>query len=283
MRELAGVRYNSLSFMSQTDREKPLSSELYDEDYFLTACEGHEEFNRSEGEHLSRRLTQAFAFAGVQPGMRVLDLGCGRGEIVRHVARLGAQSFGVDYAKVAVRMTRRVMEREGGIYGVGRADAKQLPFGANTFDRVLMFDVVEHLHPWELDTCLAEVNRVLKPGGRIIVHTAPNRWYDAYAYPVVRAVRTAMGQGARYPKNPRALNVEINTEVHVNEQDIVRMRRYLTRAKFGAVRVWLDTPPQNRGEGPVLGSLRHIAFKWAPFAWFFQREVFAVGQKPEMQ
>ncbi len=80
--------------------------------------------------------------------------------------------------------------------------------------------------------CLAEVQRVLKPGGQIIVHTAPNRWYDAYAYPVVRALRTAMGQGAKYPSNPRALNVEINTEVHVNEQDILRMRRYLVRATF---------------------------------------------------
>jgi cyclopropane fatty-acyl-phospholipid synthase-like methyltransferase len=265
--------------MSIDKREKPLSSDLYTEEYFRTACEGFEEFNKTEGEHLSRRLKQAFEFASVTPGMKVLDLGCGRGEIVRHVARIGAESYGVDYAKVAVQMTRAVMTSEPGIHGVGRADAKQLPFAAGTFDRVLMFDVVEHLHPWELDACLADVHRVLKPGGQIIVHTAPNRWYDAYAYPFVRAFRTAMGQGAKYPKNPRALNVEINTEVHVNEQDILRMRRFLVRAKFDAVRVWLDTPPQNRAENPVLGSLRHIAFNWVPFAWFFQREVFAVGSK----
>jgi ubiquinone/menaquinone biosynthesis C-methylase UbiE len=265
--------------MKTRSNEKPLPSDLYDEEYFLTACEGYEEFNQSEGEHLSRRLKQAFEFATVAPGMKVLDLGCGRGEIVRHVARLGAQSFGVDYARVAVKMTQQVMQNEAGVWGVGRADAKQLPFAADSFDRVLMFDVVEHLHAWELDACLREVQRVLKPGGQIIVHTAPNRWYDAYAYPLVRAFRTAMGDGAKYPKNPRALNVEINTEVHVNEQDILRMRRYLVRAKFKNVRVWLDTPPQNRGEGAVLGTLRHIAFNWVPFAWFFQREVFAVGMK----
>jgi len=92
-------------------------------------------------------------------------------------------------------------------------------------------------------------------------------------------VRTMMGQGQKYPKNPRALNVEINTEVHVNEQDILRMRRYLTRANFQNVKVWLDTPPQNRGEGTVLSALRHVAFNWVPFTWFFQREVFAVGMK----
>ncbi len=265
--------------MSNQELEKPLPSDLYDEDYFRTACEGYEEFNKTEGEHLSRRLTQAFAVAGVTAGMRVLDLGCGRGEIVRHVARLGAQSFGLDYALVAVQMTKRVMEREGGVHGLVRSDAKHLPYAAGSFDRVLMFDVVEHLHPWELDICLSEVHRVLKPGGQIIVHTAPNRWYDVYAYPVVRALRTLAGQGAKYPSNPRALNVEINTEVHVNEQDILRMRQFLSRAAFKNVKVWLDTPPQNRGEGPLLGALRHVAFNWAPFAWFFQREVFAIGGK----
>ncbi len=265
--------------LQEARREVPLPSELYTEDYFLTACEGFDEYIQTDGENLSRRLKQAFEFASVAANMRVLDLGCGRGEIVRHMARMGAQSFGVDYARAAVQLTRRVMQNESGVYGLARSDAKFLPFESGAFDRVLMFDVVEHLHPWELDACLTEVWRVLKPDGQIIVHTAPNRWYDAYAYPVVRTVRTMMGQGARYPKNPRALNVEINTEVHVNEQDILRMRRYLTRASFKNVRVWLDTPPQNRGEGSVMNALRHVAFNWVPFAWFFQREVFAVGTK----
>ncbi len=266
--------------MSHPDpQQAPLPSELYDETYFLTACEGYDEFLRSEGEHLSRRLRAAFAFAAVQPGMRVLDLGCGRGEIVRQVARLGAVAIGVDYARAAVQLTQRIMRSEGGRHGIARADAKALPFGDETFDRVLLFDVVEHLHPWELERCLAETRRVLKLGGQVVIHTAPNRWYDAYAYPVVRLVRHLMGQGARYPRNPRALNVAINTEVHVNEQDMLRLRRYLRRAGFSRIKVWLDTPPQQRQEGVVMATLRHIAFNWLPFAWFFQREVFAVGTK----
>jgi cyclopropane fatty-acyl-phospholipid synthase-like methyltransferase len=259
--------------------QAPLPSELYDESYFLTACEGYDEFLKTEGEHLSRRLRQAFQFASVAPGMSVLDLGCGRGEIVRHVVRIGARSFGIDYSRAAVRLTRHIMRNEQGTHGIARANARYLPFADACFDRVLMFDVVEHLQPWELDACLGEVWRVLKPAGQIIIHTAPNRWYDAYAYPVVRTVRTVMGQGKNYPKNPRALNVAVNTEVHVNEQDILRLRRYLVRAGFKGVRVWLDTPPQNRSEGTLMTALRHIAFNWVPFAWFFQREVFAVGTK----
>src|SRR5690606_462209 len=145
-------------------------------------CEGYDEFNASEGEHLSRRLASAFSLASVEPGMKVLDVGCGRGEILRHAAQLGADVFGIDYAEVAVNMSQQVIAPLDGItpgnMGVAQADAKKLPFPTGAFDRVLMFDVVEHLHPWELHEAMLEIRRVLRPDGRFIVHTAPNVWYD---------------------------------------------------------------------------------------------------------
>ena len=265
--------------MANRNQRPSLPSDLYTEEYFLTACEGYEEWQRSEGEHLSRRLASAFEVASVEPGMAVLDVGCGRGEIIRHCARLGADAHGVDYAEVAVRMTRDLIASERqdpppGRMSVARADAKKLPYPDAAFDRVLMFDIVEHLYPWELQDALLEVRRVLKPDGRLIVHTAPNQWYDAYAYPVVRLVRTLMGQGDRYPKNPRQFGVAVNEHVHVNEQSILSMRQTLSRAGFES-RVWLDSPPQDRAEGPLLAGLRHAAFNWAPFS-FFERQVFAV-------
>jgi ubiquinone/menaquinone biosynthesis C-methylase UbiE len=260
-------------------------STKYDEAYFLTACEGHQEFLDSEGTYLSRRLRQAFSLAEVGTGMRILDVGCGRGEILLHCAQLGAHTYGIDYAQVAVRLSHTlalnaiakglVNENDINVY---QCDAKHLPFPSDYFDRVLMSDIVEHLYPGELHQALLEVHRVLAPRGRLIVHTAPNRWYDQFAYPVVRFVRRLMGQGDRYPRNPRALNVEINTEVHVNEQDIWSLRRTLKQAGFRS-KVWLDTPAQNRDEGPILAAARHVAFNWPPFRWFFEREVFAVASK----
>ena len=266
--------------------QSSLPSTLYTEDYFLTACEGHEEFAESHGEHLSRRLSAAFAVASVEPGMRVLDVGCGRGEILRHCARLGARTYGIDYADVAVKMSHDVARAEAASMqpapiGVYRADAKFLPYPNATFDRVLIFDVVEHLFPWELDAALTEAWRVLKPGGMAAVHTAPNRWYDKYAYPIVRFVRTLQGHGARYPTDPRALNVPANVDVHVNEQDVLSLRGYLRRVGFSRVKVWLDSPPQNRQENAIFHALRLVAFGVPPFRWFFEREVFAVGMKDE--
>ncbi len=263
-------------------REAPLPSTLYTEDYFRTACEGYDEFNSSEGEHLSRRLRDAFDHAAVTPGMDVLDVGCGRGEILRHCAELGANAYGMDYAEVAVKMSQRVLDAlddtTPGHGGVALADAKKLPYPSASFDRVLMFDVVEHLHPWELQVALREVHRVLKPDGRLIVHTAPNIWYDRYAYPAVRLMRTLMGEGHKYPANPRQFLVDVNEHVHVNEQSILSMHQTLARAGFSA-RVWLDSPPQNRDEGLVLAWLRQLAFETPPLRWFFEREVFAVAAK----
>ena len=142
-----------------------------------------------------------------------------------------------------------------------------------------MLDVVEHLFPWELELCLGEIRRVLKPGGALIVHTAPNAWYDRYAYPAVRFVRTLMGEGSKYPRNPRALNVSANVDVHVNEQSQWSLGRALQRAGFRRVKAWLDSPPQKRDESTLLAASRFVLFELPPFRYFFEREVFAVGEK----
>lgn len=268
---------------------KSLPSTLYTEEYFLTACEGYDVFIESEGVQLSRRLKDSFAVAEVTAGMRILDVGCGRGEILRHCMRLGIEAYGLDYAEAATSMTREVIRAEqeriaaeGGDpatvkAGACRSDAKFLPFPSEYFDRVLMFDVVEHLYPWELHAAMLEVRRVLKPNGRFIIHTAPNRWYDQYAYPWVRRVRTLLGEGDKYPKDPRAITA-VNLDVHVNEQDMRSMKKALNAAGFKA-HVWLDSPPQNRQESFVMAGLRRVAFDLPPFRWFFEREVFAVGVK----
>jgi len=268
----------------ESKKGKSLPSSLYTEEYFLTACEGYDVFLESEGRHLSRRLHDAFAKADVQAGTRLLDVGCGRGEIIRHCMHLGIEAYGIDYAEVAALMTADVIKKEAELddvetspAGVCHADAKLLPFSTGYFDRVLMFDVVEHLYPWELHQALVEIRRVLKPDGQLVIHTAPNRWYDTYAYPVVRFGRRLIGQGDLYPKNPRTI-IPVNEVVHVNEQDMWSLKRTLEKAGFTG-KVWLDSPPRTEGEGFLIDSLHWFVFSIPPFRWFFEREVFAVARK----
>ena len=220
------------------DKQKePVSSSLYTEEYFRTACEGFDVFNTSEGEQLSRRLASAFALAEVKPGMVVLDVGCGRGEILRHAAQLGADAYGIDYAPVAVNMSRRVIDPLDGVApgrtGVYLADAKNLPFPDAAFDRVLMFDVVEHLHPWELDQALARSPPRAQAGRTL--HRPHRAEYLVRPLRLSARAARAHADGAaatNYPKNPREFLVSVNEHVHVNEQSMWSMNRTLRAAGF---------------------------------------------------
>jgi SAM-dependent methyltransferase len=261
------------------EKRQPVDPQAYDAAYYFGSCEGYAEFIASGGAHLSDRLSQAVAAAEIGPGMRVLDVGCGRGEILCHCAAQGAQVYGVDYAPVAVAMAHGLALSEPQIrdaVAVCRADAKELPFRAGSFDRVFMLDLVEHLHRWELGQALGQVRRVLRPAGRLIIHTAPNVWYGRFAYPLVWLARTLMGQGADYPREVSTL-LATKPDVHVNEQSALSLWRALRQGGFRA-RVWLYTPPQKRDEGPLLAAARYILFNWPPFRWFFEREVFAVAR-----
>jgi SAM-dependent methyltransferase len=112
---------------------------------------------------------------------------------------------------------------------VVQADAKRLPFGSGSVDRVFMLDIVEHLHRWELLEAYAEVRRVLRSGGYAVIHTTPNRWAVDYGY---RLARLAF---RRLPENPPLAR----DTFHVNEQSVASLHRDLAAAGF-ASRVWLD-------------------------------------------
>jgi SAM-dependent methyltransferase len=123
-------------------------------------------------EHLSRYLF-AKRFIRRTPGpASVLDAGCGSGYGSAELAKTGAAVTGADISGEAVTYAR---ERFGaqGIRFV-EAPCESLPFETGAFDLVTAFEVIEHLERWR--EMLAEANRVLKPGGVLLVST-PNRDY----------------------------------------------------------------------------------------------------------
>jgi SAM-dependent methyltransferase len=94
---------------------------------------------------------------------RVLDVGCGEGQVARRIARLGAQVIGVDPTPTQIRVAA---ERGGGPCFV-RARAEQLPCGDAVVDAVVMCLALEHVDPFE--PAIAEIARVLAPGGRFFL------------------------------------------------------------------------------------------------------------------
>ena len=110
---------------------------------------------------------------------RVLDIGCGEGQIARLAAAGGARSVGVDPTAAQITEARR---RAGGP-SYARAGAAALPMADASFDAVVACLVFEHVRNFE--EALAEVSRVLRPGGRFcfflnhpLLQTQGSGWID---------------------------------------------------------------------------------------------------------
>lgn len=260
--------------------KKTIPPSDYTRDYYLTSCQGHEEFISTSGRKLPLRLSLPFELAAISSGMRVVDIGCGRGEIILHSALGGAIAWGLDYSWDAVSLSREILRttQEVEITGklaVQQADAKILPFKSESVDVVFLLDVVEHLLPEELTRTLSEVMRILKPGGRLVIHTMPNLWYYHFGYPLYRFVQRMRGE--HLPPDPRERWTY--SHVHVNEQTPRRLYNTLKSAGFKTA-VWLKSTVSYDYENNQLVRFGMKVLTSAyPFKLIFCNDIFAVGLK----
>jgi ubiquinone/menaquinone biosynthesis C-methylase UbiE len=249
--------------------QTPIRPEAYTEEYFRTSVEGHEQFAASGGRSVSPRLRRALALADPKPGQRVLDIACGRGEVVLQSALRGADALGIDYAAAALAVARASLDgatlREpqdvaaGGRIALARMDATRLALAPASFDAALMLDFVEHVYQADLDAAFCEVYRVLKPAGRLIIHTSPNRVFEDGVYRgYVRNVhRVVLGtahalrlEGGRFfnkivlPTDELPPHDEYERTLHVNPQSVATLRSGLRRAGFRVQRIDFWEPPR---------------------------------------
>lgn len=101
-------------------------------------------------------------------GKRVLDYGCGRGEYSLELLSLGAKVEGIDISQAYVQKAQQACLAAGhdpADFNFQVMDAHSLDFDDDSFDFVVGNGILHHL---DYPTALAEINRVLKPGGRAI-------------------------------------------------------------------------------------------------------------------
>lgn len=253
----------------------------YSEEYYLTACDGHSEYVAGKNILQNQRLRALWHFLRVHPGISLLDLGCGRGELTVQCGLTGAFAVGVDYSTDGVRLAQQSIERAESVrqeqwrrpqLAVG--NAQNLPFQDNTFDRALMSDIVEHLYPDELKTALEEVHRVLTPGGELLIHTMPNLWYYRVGYPIFRLVQRL--QGKQLPADPR--DRFSYSHLHVNEQTPLALRRALADSPFASWHVWLYDYRTYSAHNRIMQNSMKLLTTLPLVKWAFCDDIFALAR-----
>jgi SAM-dependent methyltransferase len=116
--------------------------------------------------HPSKRWEYPWALsrAGVTEGCRVLDVGCGASIFPPYLASLGYRVTACDFDSAPACNLSTGAE-------FLRADISALPFAADSFDAAFCISVIEHLDEGGITRALAELHRVVRPDGRVLLTT----------------------------------------------------------------------------------------------------------------
>ena len=130
---------------------------------------------------------------GLRGGMRLLDVGCGWGGMVRHAARLGVRALGVTLSVEQAQWAQAVIEREGlaGLAEVRHLDYRDAP--GSGYDAISSIGLTEHVGLAEYPAYFRLLRDKLRPGGRLLNHciTRPSdrvgaragSFIDRYVFP----------------------------------------------------------------------------------------------------
>ncbi len=122
-------------------------------------------------------LTEAEAgVLGGLAGRAVLEVGSGAGQCARWIRSQGGRAFGLDLSHRQLQHSRRIDDATGVVVPSVRGTATDLPFADGSFDVVFSsFGALQFVA--DIEACLAECARVLRPGGRLAFSiTHPTRW-----------------------------------------------------------------------------------------------------------
>lgn len=222
-----------------------VNSSKYTRQYYLTDCTGFQEFSQSYGKILEPRLKKIVSFLRIKPGLRVLDIGCGRGELVLWAAAQGAEAVGIDYSSEAIKLAKlarskqakKIQERTKFLH----MDAKKLDFDNGAFDLILLTEVIEHLYPEELKLILSKISKILKSDGLLFIHSAPNRWFNNYIYPfycypvssfLVFFWRLLTGKSYPNLSTPGKIRTPLHQVMHVNEPTYFYLKNLFRKNNF---------------------------------------------------
>jgi len=125
--------------------------------------ETYAEFLANESPHFHDKYADSLRVT--RPGARILDVGCGVGQVVNHLTRLGYEAHGVDVSEPNIARAQKA-SNDCQVY-----DGKHLPFPNSHFASAGAFNVLEHVE--EPEKFIRELVRVVEMNGRVVI-SSPN-------------------------------------------------------------------------------------------------------------
>jgi len=222
---------------------KRVDPAVYTKEYYLKTCLGSEEFRKSYGIKSHSRVNDLLSQVNIKQGMKILDIGCGRGDYSFYCAQKGAEVIGADYSKDAIEIANLALQKQekkvrDNIVFM-QIDAKDMHFNKDQFDLVISIDFFEHVIKEDLELIMQKLSKCLKKDGLLLIHTEANKIYldfthKFYSYPISSALilMNRILNGTSYPNIPREARNELHKVQHVNEPTYYYLRKLFKRHKF---------------------------------------------------
>ncbi|TSC84062.1 MAG: methyltransferase, cyclopropane fatty acid synthase [Microgenomates group bacterium Gr01-1014_16] len=205
---------------------------LYDTKYYLQECS-------------TCHLKKVTSLIPIKSDYKVLDIGCGRGELATWAASKGCSVIGIDYSSAAIKIANKVLLRQPTLIRqrvkFKSMNLNNLEFTRETFDVVTCVEVLEHIYPDEQEQLLKQIKVILKPGGYLFIHTAPSKWflditYRFWCYPIGCSATNIWnfvfnknyGNLVQWSK----LRNNYHKTMHVNEPDYFSLKKLFSKYGF---------------------------------------------------
>jgi len=218
----------------------------------------------------------AFIAPHLVPNASILEAGCGPGRFLYWLREQGYRAVGVDCSLAALAKGRRYSAD----FRLALADVCSLPFRAEAFGTCLSFGVIEHL-PDGPDECLAEMRRVLAPGGVLII-SVPHRNLLAVADPplkrVYRALRRIPVAGPLEPPGRHLPAGELTAALARAGFEILETMPFGHAYSLHSFCGWFRRRGAYHDVTPLAAKLGRLLSRLAP--WSTASTVFAAARKP---
>ena len=234
--------------LSKSDKDHNFLKNTYTAEYYLTDCGGYDSFISHKGSQLIYRLATVYQLLNIKAGERILDIGCGRGELAHYIYKYtNASVVGLDYSIDAIHIANETfpnIDKERLQYI--QADILEYK-PSSKFNKIALADVIEHLDQESLEKMFRQISKkLLTKDGTLVGHTAPNKLHYEVDYEKRRVF--AQQAGTYLPKNPRTIYEDIT---HINEQTEESLHRALSKS-FKHVYTWV--PVDNHFFGNLLNT-----------------------------